>query len=155
MSDATVPRYSPSPEPALTDLSLTPRQIAERDVKALGPDEASAKWASLWVHSRPSTRLQDIVNAVLARCYEVAPPSDKRRVFVVSFVNRHDDPVEDVLVFDAPTPFIAMMGGMRVMHERGTVQLGHKNHIRVTRIDDTISLPKPPAPRDAGRGARR
>lgn len=151
MSDATVPRYSPSPEPAITDLSLTPRQIAERDVKALGPDEASAKWASVWVNnSKPSTRLKDIVDAVLARCYEVAPPPDKRRLFVVTLLDRHEEPVRDVLVYDAPTPFIAMIGGMRALRERGKVKLGRRNHVKVTRINDVISVPKPPAPERAG-----
>jgi hypothetical protein len=123
-----------------TDLALSPHVIAARDVTMLGADEACARWASISSLHPDDNRLYAIVNAVIDRSYETAPPLDERPVFVVSVFDTSHNRLEDVLICHAPAALVAMRGGLQVIQERGKVKVDPRGKIEVIRVDDCVSV---------------
>jgi hypothetical protein len=125
---------------ATADLGLTPREVAEREVTSLGPDEASIRWADL-VNKEPfDRRIRDIADAVIALCYASAPPPDDRCLYVISTVDSQSSVQQDILVRHAPTPIIAMMGGKIIVRQRGESFRGYDGFVRVLRVDHSVSI---------------
>jgi hypothetical protein len=124
-------------EPAIYDTALTPRQIAERDVAALGLTDASWKWAHIASqhpkHDRTLSILGQIVKIASAQV-----PRDKRPVFVVSlFANDTDARLFDVVVVHMPTPPLALGAGLLTINMTGKMTIDRSaHHAQVIQADE-------------------
>jgi hypothetical protein len=108
-------------EPAIYDTALTPRQIADRDIAALGLTDASWKWAHIASQHPKHERTRDLL-AEMVRVASATIPRNDWPVFVISlFANDTDARLFDAVVVHMPTPALALGAGLLTIDRTGQV----------------------------------